>query len=173
MVEVSGKKWFVSRTRARQEKKIKFRLEELGVETFIPLRTEYHVYRNGRRKKVDVPLLPNLMFVRVDPEERFALLSRMGNLWMQYVIDRFTHSSMIVPDKQLYDFIKLVESRDRSLETESPDLHKGDRVRVVEGELQGIEGECMELRGKKRVVLRLESLLAVSVEIPLQYLEKI
>ena len=166
-------KWYVGRTRARQEKKIKLRLNELGVENYIPLRPELHVYANGRRKKVEVPLLPNLMFIRIAPEARFALLSQLGGLWMQYVVDRFTGSSMVVPDKQVEDFIRLVESRDATLAVEDLQLRRGDRIRVTEGAFAGMEGECLELRGKKRVVLRIEGVAALSVEVPARSLEKI
>ena len=169
----TGKKWFVGRTRARQEKKIKLRLNDLGVENYIPLRSEVHVYAHGRRKKVEVPLLPNLMFIRIAPDDRFALLSQLGALWMQYVVDRFTGSSMVVPDKQVEDFIRLVESKDATLSVEDLNLRKGDRIRVTGGVFNGLEGECLELRGKKRVGLRLEGIAALSVEVPTNYLEKI
>ena len=166
------KKWYVGRTRARQEKKIKLRLNDLGVENYIPLRQEVHVYANGRRKKVEVPLLPNLMFIRVGPDSRFALLAQLGGVWMQYVVDRFTGSSMVVPDKQVEDFIRLVESRDATLNVEDLHLRKGDRVCVKDGAFAGLEGECLELRGKTRVVVRIEGLTVLSVEVPAKYLEK-
>ena len=166
------KRWFVGRTRARQEKKIKLRLTDLGVENYIPLRPEVHVYATGRRKTVEVPLLPNLMFIRVEPDARFALLGRLGGLWMQYVVDRFTGSSMVVPDKQVEDFIRLVESRDATLSVEDLHLRKGDRVCVKEGAFAGLEGECLELRGRTRVIVRIEGLTVLSVEVPAKYLEK-
>jgi transcription antitermination factor NusG len=172
MMLEKDKKWYVGRTRARQEKKIKLRLNDLGVENYIPLRRETRIYAGGRRRQVDVPLLPNLMFIRVVPDERFALLSQLGGLWMQYVVDRFTGSSMVVPDKQVEDFIRLVESRDATLSVEDLHLRKGDRVCVKDGAFAGLEGECLELRGKTRVIVRIEGLTVLSVEVPAKYLEK-
>ena len=166
------KRWFVGRTRARQEKKIKLRLNDIGVENFIPLRQEMHVYSNGRRKQVEVPLLPNLMFIRVIPDERFSVIGQLGGLWMQYVVDRFTGSSMVVPDKQVEDFIRLVESHDATLSVEELHLRKGDMVIVKDGAFAGLEGECLELRGKTRVIVRIEGLTVLSVEVPAKYLEK-
>ncbi|MBQ2488738.1 MAG: hypothetical protein II525_02875, partial [Bacteroidales bacterium] len=84
----------------------------------------------------------------------------------------FTGSSMVVPDKQVEDFIRLVESRDATLNVEDLHLRKGDRVCVKDGAFAGLEGECLELRGKTRVIVRIEGLTVLSVEVPAKYLEK-
>ncbi|MBO4403261.1 MAG: UpxY family transcription antiterminator [Bacteroidales bacterium] len=173
MSEAEEKKWYVARTRARQEKKIKMRLDALSVENYLPLRPEEHFYSNGRHKKIDVPLLPNLIFIRIEPAARFALLSDFSNLFTHYVVDKFTGSSMVVPDRQMQDFIRVIATQDESIALEDMHLRKGDRVVVTGGVFKGIEGEFLTIKGRKKVLLRLEGLLAYSVEIPNQYLRKV
>jgi hypothetical protein len=44
---------------------------------------------------------------------------------------------------------------------------------VIKGTFTGIEGELIRLEGKKKVLVRLDNIIACSVEIPGGYLEKI
>lgn len=173
MSGVEEKKWYVARTRARQEKKIKLRLDALSVENYLPLRSEVHFYRNGRHKKIDVPLLPNLIFIRIEPDQRFSIATDLSDLFAHYVVDKFTGSSMVVPDRQMQDFIRVIATQDESIALEDLHLCKGDRVVVTDGVFKDIEGEFLTIKGRKKVLLRLEGLLAYSVEIPNQYLRKL
>lgn len=165
-----SKFWYVARTRARQEKKIKEKLEAMGIDNYIPLREEIHVYGNGRKKKIIVPILPNLMFIHTDEITRFSLLSGLGRLWLQYRIDKFTHKIMFVKDKQMEDFIRLMESKNPSLSIENESFIKGDKVIVAKGDFAGVEGKLVEIRGKHKVLLNIEDVVSISVEIPLNYL---
>jgi transcription antitermination factor NusG len=41
-------------------------------------------------------------------------------------------------------------------------MKPGERVRVIKGEFEGIEGELIRIRGHKRVVVRIEGLFSVA-----------
>ena len=173
MEDNAAKKWYVARTRARQEKKIKMRLDDLSIENYLPLRSEDHFYRNGRHKRIDVPLLPNLIFIRIEPNLRFSITTNLSDLFAHYVVDKFTHASMVIPDRQMQDFIHVIATQDESIALEDLHLQKGDKVEVIAGVFKGIEGEFMTIKGRKKVLLRIDGLIAYSVEVPNQYLRKI
>lgn len=44
------------------------------------------------------------------------------------------------------------------LEVTSERISKGDIIRVVAGPLQNVDGEVVEVRGKRRILLRFDSL---------------
>ena len=93
---------------------------------------------------------------------------------MRYLRDFSTRSLLRVPDKQMEDFIYLVDRHENEIELFPHDLKRGDRVRVVAGTFAGIEGELIRIAGHRRVVVRLENLFSIAtVFIPGGYLEKI
>ena len=81
---------------------------------------------------------------------------------------------MIVPDKQMEDFMFLLDFSPDGIEILNKDLKRGDRVRVIKGPLQGLMGELVRLRGHKRVVIRLEGVVSIATSyIPGSFLERI
>ena len=59
--------WYAVYTAARAEKKVKERLDQIGIENYLPLRTEYRVW-SDRKKKVSVPLISGYIFVHIKEE---------------------------------------------------------------------------------------------------------
>lgn len=165
-----SKKWFVARTRAKQEKAIKARLDELSVECFLPVRTEIHQWRD-RRKKVEAVLIPNTIFIRAEKDDALLLANEKGVL-LSYKQDYLTRKMMEIPDKQMNAFIFLWNV-DSSAVTPSPDLLyvKGERVRVVRGPFLGYEGELVQNGTTKSVIIRLDQLFVGTVEISLADVE--
>lgn len=53
--------WYAVYTTSRSEKKVKARLDEAKVDNYLPLRTEYRMW-SDRKKKVSFPLIPRLYF---------------------------------------------------------------------------------------------------------------
>ena len=162
MVENDSIGWYVAKT-YRQERKIKDLLARMGIEHFVPF---HQVVKeiNGKRKKVEEPFVNGLIFVRGNKKSCIELINEYGYP-MRYLRDFSTRSLLRVPDKQMEDFIYLVDRHD---------LKRGDRVRVVAGTFAGIEGELIRIAGHRRVVVRLENLFSIAtVFIPGGYLEKI
>lgn len=72
------------------------------------------------------------------------------------------------------DFKFLLNFTDEAVQISNQNLRRGDRVRVVQGEFAGIEGELVRIKGHKRVVVRLEGLFSLATTyIPGAYLEKL
>ena len=74
----------------------------------------------------------------------------------------------------MQDFMFLLDFSTEGVEVLNKDLKRGDRVRVIKGSLQGLEGELVRLKGHKRVVVRLEGVASIATSfIPGSFLEKI
>ena len=164
-------RWFAARTRFGQELKVKQLLDRMGVENFIPTKS-VHVERRGRKKLVEKPVISNLVFLRTD-KERACTLANHLEVPVHYIIDRVSRSLLVVPDKQMDDFRRVLEySKDDGGLLETP-VAVGDRVRVVKGELSGVEGNIVEFASQNYIVVGLCGELQARAMIPLAYLEKV
>ena len=70
-------RWFAVWTRSRHEQVVRTQLDEKGITAFLPTVARWSRWKD-RKKKVDFPLFPGYVFVRVDPAERLAVLKCTG-----------------------------------------------------------------------------------------------
>ena len=163
--------WYVANT-CRQEKKIKQRLDSMGIENFIPFQQIARKI-HGVDKLIDVPVSPNLVFIHTTLKTCMSLIQEYA-FDMRYLRDRETGNFLIVPDKQMNDFMFLLDFSKEMVEVVNENLKKGDKVRVIKGDFAGIEGELIRVKGHKRVVVRLEGVVSLATAyIPGSFLEKI
>ncbi len=57
--------WFILHTKPRFEKKVEERLLSLGFQAYCPTRKEIRLW-SDRKKKVDIPVLPSMVLVKLD-----------------------------------------------------------------------------------------------------------
>lgn len=119
------------------------------------------------------PIVPNLVFIHTDFKTALSLVND-SRFPMSYMIDYMTRSLLVVPDKQMKDFMFLLDFSEEAVHVSNENLRRGDRVRVIKGDFAGIEGELVRIKGHKRVVVRLEGLFSLATTyIPGSFLEKI
>jgi len=160
--------WFAARTRFGQEAGIRRRLESLGVESFIPT----VVRKNSRGCRSERAVVNNLVFLRTTKAEACRLANE-GYIPVRYIIDCATKTLLVVPDKQMEDFRRVLDlSVDEGGLVGKP-LDLGDRVRVTRGVLKGVEGHVLELHGKFYVVVGLCDSLFAKARVPRAWLQKI
>ena len=163
--------WYVANT-CRQEKKIKQRLDSMWIENFIPFQQIARKI-HGVDKLIEVPVIPNLVFIHTTLKTCMSLIQEYA-FDMRYLRDRETGNFLIVPDKQMNDFMFLLDFSKEMVEVVNENLKKGDKVRVIKGDFAGIEGELIRVKGHKRVVVRLEGVVSLATAyIPGSFLEKI
>ena len=167
------KKLYAENTANYSLSRIKEFLERHEIEHFIPFH-EVVLERDGKRVKVEKPVVPNYVFIHSVPEVCRTLFSEYF-LPMSFLRCRESNDLLVVPDKQMDDFILLNSLPDDSFFLMPADLKHGDKVRVIRGQFAGIEGELIRIKGHKRVVVRLEGLfsLAVTTYIPRENIVKI
>jgi hypothetical protein len=64
-------------TRPKSEKKVASQLQQLGIETFCPVRKEVREW-SDRKKKIEVPLLPSMVLVHLDDVDRSKAFAVAG-----------------------------------------------------------------------------------------------
>ncbi len=159
--------WYVLKTKPRQEKAVRTVLQAIGIEHFLPTTTDFHYYGHGRKKKIETPVLPSMIFVRVEADDRFAVSNNM-KYDVHYLVDRNTNSSMIVSDKQMSDFMRVCSAPDVKLEC--VDVAVGDRVTIHGGQFDGLQGVVDRANGKKRFYIVLDGLASIAVDLPAEQL---
>jgi transcription antitermination factor NusG len=163
--------WYAGRVKYRTEYKIKAFLEEKGIDHYIPFHTVM-VEKHGKKKKKEKPVLPCFIFVHANRPIALSLPNESGYS-ISYIRNSETKDIQIIPDKQMQDFMFLLDFSETTLRIENTHLKQGARVRVIKGPFMGLEGELIRIKGHKRVVVRLEGLFSVATTyIPGNFLEK-
>ena len=164
--------WYAAYTRPNREFAVKGQLDGLGVENFLPTEELVRETPFGRKKAV-APLIHGMIFIRTDRATSFSLINDHF-LRIVYLKDAGGRRSLVIPDKQMSDFMFVLDVAGSGVEVLNKDLRQGDRVRVVKGPLAGLEGELIRVRGHKRVVIRIEGVASIATTyIPGSHLERI
>jgi transcription antitermination factor NusG len=164
--------WYAAKVKYRMEKKIKNYFEENEIEHFIPFQKVISK-QNGKKIQKEKPVISCLIFVNCDYFTALTLPDKSG-FSMSYIYNKDTKKLQVIPDKQMQDFIFLLDFSANTLRIANENLKRGDRVRVIKGDFTGIEGELVRIKGHKRVVVRLEGLFSLATAyIPNEYLERI
>ena len=66
--------WYVAQVKATQEKNVRAQLIKMGYDAYVPVHKELHTYTNRTHKTVEKVLMPGIVFVRLNDDERSLLL---------------------------------------------------------------------------------------------------
>ena len=158
----------------RTELKTQARLNEAGIETFIPIKETITTIR-GRKKKVKIPAISNLIFVHSTQRRLAAFTAEDGKFQYTFKRGGMSNEPLIVPDKQMNDFIRAYSHSERPLYFSPGELklEKGTRVRIIGGPLDSCEGVLMKVSGarSKRLVVSIPGTMNVAVEISPELIE--
>jgi transcriptional antiterminator RfaH len=161
-------KWYAVYTRPRAEKLVYNRLAEVDIETFLPMQKTIRQW-SDRKKLVEKPLLSSYVFVRTR-KKHFPVVYKINGI-VKFVT--FEGQPVAIPQNQI-DNLRLLINSDAEIEVTSEKFSQGDSVEVVSGSLVGLTGELINIKRKKRVVVRIDRLdQNIVVTIPLTFLKKI
>ena len=147
--------WFACWTRSRAEKRVKQWMDRHGMEAFLPIIERERQWAD-RKKRVQFPLFPGYLFVRV-PWSRVPELVRMPSV---VTVVGTNGVPCVIRDREIESVKTLVDGIGRTGILPSPAdfLEDGDRVRVVEGPFAGLEGILLESAGQPRVIVQLTAI---------------
>jgi transcription antitermination factor NusG len=131
-----------------------------GFEDFLPLYRCRHRW-SDRSQLVEVPLFPGYLFCRLNPEERFALLTIRGVMHLVGV----GRTPEPVDEREI-SAIRQAVCADAQVEPWAF-LEGGERIRLASGPLAGLEGILVETAKQHRVVVGL-TLLKRSVAVKIE-----
>lgn len=162
--------WHAVFTASRAEKKVRERLDEQGVECFLPVQTVVRQW-TYRKSKVVVPVIAGMIFVRVSRQDRVKVLQTKGVI--AFLKLKGEASAAVIPDKQMENFRFLLDFSEEAVEMVNENIAVGDFIQVVKGPLKGLEGELIKFRGTTKVAVRLDLLGCALVDIPASFVESI
>jgi transcriptional antiterminator NusG len=153
--------WVAVQTKYRFEKKVTEQLSGKGIEVFLPLLRESHAW-SDRQKLVTIPLFSGYAFVHLDGslKMRSQVLQTAG--FIGFVNVRGT--AVAVAAKQIEDLrLLLHEKVPFSL---YPFVLPGQRVRIIGGCLNGLEG-VLSQHSRNKLVVSIDSIqrsLAIEIQ---------
>jgi transcription antitermination factor NusG len=163
-----GRVWRVFTVAPRTEKRVEERIRMSGIEVFLPVILVERQW-SDRKRTIPEPLFRGYIFARVNERERIDTLALAG-------VSRsvsFGGKTAEVSDEEIARIRILAESGGRIFEA---DIHlpPGTPVVVSEGPFRGLNGELVEYRGRRRVLVRLEAVRqAVAVVVPQEFLKAV
>jgi len=149
-----GPSWFVVWTQSHCERLVTDQLSSKGFEVFLPTIRTWSRQR-GVRRMISLPMFPGYSFIRhaVDKHSHVEILKTRG---VVRILGDGWERLEPVPDAE-------VEAIQRIVRTDAPVfphafLSEGQRVRITDGPLRGVEGVLLQSKPSK-------GLLVVSVEL--------
>ncbi len=157
------KVWYAIRVTYNREMKVKEALDSRGIKNFIPMQYKA-VVREGKCVKKLTPIIHNLIFIHIEPEA-MREFKMSTSLPIRYIMDKETHSPIVVPKHQMDNFIAVAGTHDEQLiylNPEPGDFSRGDRVKIMGGPFEGAEGVFVRVKGDRRVVVCIDGVVAVA-----------
>lgn len=143
--------WYAVWTRSRQEKVVAAMLSALGIQHYLPLKSELHQW-SDRKQMVEVPLFSGYLFVCIDSlkDSKLQVLKVPG---VRAIVGNQT-GSLTIPSQQIEDIRRVLTTEVEC--SVHPLLNEGDRVRVVRGALTGVEGTLVRTDSTCRLLISIE-----------------
>jgi transcription antitermination factor NusG len=147
-VGVQGRKWVIAIVNNNTEKKCSERLMKMGYESYVPTQRETHRWCTGKTKTIDRIVLPSLVFIRVNEQERkeIVTLSFIHKFMTNRAgaVDGFNrHAIATIPDVQIETLKFMLYNSETPVTVEAIPLKLGDKIQVIRGKLSGLVGSVL------------------------------
>ena len=153
-----NREWFAIYVKSRSEKKVLKLLEDIGIESFLPLITRVKQW-SDRKKKVEEPLFRSYLFVNISLSDYYTVLNVNGVV--KFIT--FEKKPVPVPDNQIIAIKKYLNDTElHSIDYE--DFKEGELVRIKSGQMKDLIGRFVKINGKHRIIIDIE---AVGQSIPI------
>jgi transcription antitermination factor NusG len=159
--------WWALYTRHQHEKTVATMLSSKGFEVFLPLYESTRHWKD-RNKLITLPLFPCYVFVRGNLDRRLQMLTTPG----VHMILFSGESAAIIPEAEIQAIQRAIEG---PFHAEPHSFLKcGERVRVIRGSLEGIEGILVRKKNLYRLVLSVDMMAqSVAIEIDVTDVEPV
>jgi transcription antitermination factor NusG len=160
-------RWFAVRTCANHEKRVSERFDARCLEHFLPTYTRISRWKD-RRVKLESPLFPSYLFVRIAAVDRLRVVEVAGVAGLV----SFNGQPYPLANEEIENLRLGIEN---ALRFEPyPYLRTGCRVRIKHGPLRGFEGILKRKKNVYRVVLSLHLIAqSAAVEVDAGDVERI
>jgi transcriptional antiterminator RfaH len=161
--------WKVLYVQSRREKQITKQILELGIEAYVPLKTEIKQW-SDRKKKVITPLINGYVFIKPNQSQRDEVFNVEGIL--NYV--RYNGNDAKVTDREI-EILKMIEAKGYYVEfNKKIEINVGDVVEIKAGKFKGLAGVIEKLGKKEHCYVIIKSLdFQLKIKLEKDTLEKV
>lgn len=165
MGPVSTANWFALYTSSRHEKRVQGLLQQRDMESYLPLYSSERQWKNRCKVALSLPLFPNYVFVRMQKEQRIHILQIPGVIG----IVGSGRDPLPLPEFEIESLRTGLHHRKYSPHSY---LTVGDRVRIKQGAMEGLNGILLRSNQSTRVVLSIDFIQrSVAVEVDVNDIE--
>ena len=117
------KNWYVLKTKPKSEKKIAERLKKMGLQVYCPTRIEVRQW-SDRKKKVEVPVLPSTVFIKLEDKDRAVVFDVPGVVRYLFWLGK----AAIVPNREIEVLEDAIKSAFHIVEVK--EIKPGDTIEI-------------------------------------------
>lgn len=173
------RRWYIAYVGSRAEKSVRDMLRQKGYEAFAATQWEMHVWKNGRRKKIEQPVITQYVFVHVTEKERLQIVEFPEIHF--FLTDKASatnafgrHSLATVPNAQMELLMTMLADSENRVQFTTTGFSIGEDVRVL-GWGDNITGTIVRLHGDKSryIGIRIPQLGCAYMEVSPKLLVKV
>jgi len=144
-------RWFAVHTRSRSEKYVCNLLIKKQINSYVPLQRLMKRYKKST-KMLEKPLINSYVFVKIVKGEYLAVLETENVAGFV----KFNRNMLAIPETEIDLLRRFILEPGLEIEVVEGTLSVGDPVEIRAGNLMGLRGRVMELKGKRRFLIELE-----------------
>lgn len=118
-------KWFVLKTKARCEKKVEEQLLSIGINAYCPTYSKIKRW-SDRKKRISVPLLPSIVFVKIEEKDTNKVFHSPGVLGYMFWLGK----RAVVKQYEIDILNRYLVSGDEFLNKKISDINVGDSFSI-------------------------------------------
>lgn len=147
-VGVTSARWFVAIVNSRHEKAVRDNLLKINIESYVATQQEMRVWNNGKRRLIDRVVIPSMVFVKCTEKVRRDIVALP--FINRFLVNRsaasgeFNRPVAVISDAAMEKLKFMLGHSDYPVGFISTEYKVNDNVRVVRGNLRGLEGEIRE-----------------------------
>lgn len=146
--------WFAVQTKARHEFKVNDRLQQTGIDAFLPTVEKLQKWKD-RNKLVHFPVFPGYLFIHIKCNHN-SVLSVLKTKGVVKILGTTPDDPEPIPEEQIIALKRAVDAK--TAFDPYPYLQEGHRVRIKYGPLAGIEGILVDKAGQHKLVVSVDIL---------------
>jgi transcription antitermination factor NusG len=152
--DTNTQNWYVLKTKPFSEKKAYANLEKKNFNVFLPLIETIRQW-SDRKKKIQVPLIPSVLFIKCSQRDLQLLYGEIGITGVL----KYLKKPALVKDFEIENLKILInEFKGEEISTQAETLSVGQMVEVIEGPFMGLVAESVVVNGKNRIKVKISVL---------------
>lgn len=169
-MKISHNDWHVLRVKYHHEKKIHTLLKEYSIDSFLPLATTIRQW-SDRRKKIEKPLFPNYLFVRISSRKDISRVLAIQGVF-QFICWDGQYAKLKEEEIRIIRQLTSLDGIENiSVSKCFPKI--GDEMTIIHGPLRGLNCIITKSNGNNTIFVKIMGINQnITAKVPSIYLDK-